>query len=175
MSKEMARRDAAEAWKTIIVIALLAVGAALLGGCTAAQRGWCHDNLPVIGEFFAPFVPVPKPLWMVAINFVANLFSDHPVESTAVTASVAAVIRERTHGIPGTLRAARLAHKRTASKAAHARMDAEALAKKTIELRDRLERKRATAVVRQQKAKDLSALKDKMAAMSAKPPTADRT
>lgn len=164
MAHAQPRRYAAEAWRTLIVVGILIALSALLGGCSAPQRQWWADHLPIIGEWIAPAVPVPKPLWMVAIHFVASLFADHPIEATGGAATVAATVRGITHGIPGTARAVRLAHKRTVHRAATATLDAEALRRKAADLGARLEKKKAHVVARAQKAKDLNALKDKMAA-----------
>lgn len=89
---------------TVKVVALLGltVLTATLFGCTAEQRAWCHDNIPVLGMLFSPLVPVPTPLWKVFLDGIASLFVDHPVETGGALAAVGGVVAKNAHsGIPG--------------------------------------------------------------------------
>lgn len=103
---------------------LLAVASILLlAACTTAQRGWIHDNVPLIGAWFNPPY-IPPPLWQAALQFVANLFTDHPAEAIPATATAVVGAAHLAGRIPGTHRHARRVEKVATKRAALAKADA---------------------------------------------------
>lgn len=95
----------------------------LLGACTAAQRGWMHDNVPWIGSWFNPPY-VPPPLWQACLQFVAGLFTDHPAEAVPATLAAAGAAAHGLGRIPGTHRHARRLEKVATKRAALAKANA---------------------------------------------------
>lgn len=93
-------------------------------GCTAQQRGWWHDHVPLVGSLFQPFVPVPPPLWQSILGFVANLFVDHPAEAVPATVAAVGAAAHYAGQVPGTERRRRRLEKVAARRAADRHVDA---------------------------------------------------
>lgn len=83
----------------------VALGLLVLAACTAAQRGWAHDNVPLIGALFTPLVPPPAIPWYNALlHWIGDQFATNT--TVAVTATGVAVATGKQFltkaGIPGT-------------------------------------------------------------------------
>lgn len=111
---------------------MLAILMLVLVSCTATQRGWAHDNIPLIGSLFDPFIPPPViPVWHKLLSMVAGWYVDSPEVAGPATAAGLAAAQHAVKGLPGTARAKELREKRRIARAA-VKSKKDALAKSIV-------------------------------------------
>lgn len=85
--------------------------------CTATQRGWVHDNVPLIGLLFDPIIPPPAiPLWHGLLSIVAGWFANSPEIAIPTVGVAVGAAQHGIKGLPWTKRAATLKDQRRAAR-----------------------------------------------------------